>query len=78
MSDALFRCNCCAWRGLESKILVSPNPFKPEDIISGCPSCGAAEDFTNVCDESGCTRDAGCGFPTPEGYRRTCGEHFKP
>ena len=25
-----------------------------------------------------CEKDASCGFPTPSGYKVTCGDHFKP
>lgn len=77
MSDPLFRCNECDWRGRESEILTAQNPFRSEAYtINGCPKCGEVEDFTNVCDEPGCKRDAGCGWPSPAGYRRTCGEHM--
>jgi hypothetical protein len=31
-----------------------------------------------LCDEPGCKERSTCGFPTPSGYRRTCGEHYKP
>lgn len=31
-----------------------------------------------MCDEPGCYKDAGCGWPTKDGwYRRTCGEHYR-
>jgi hypothetical protein len=29
------------------------------------------------CDEPGCERHADCGWPSPSGYRRTCGEHWR-
>ena len=29
----------------------------------------------NMCDEPGCFDYAGCGFPTENGYRRTCHDH---
>ena len=29
----------------------------------------------NMCDEPGCFDNAGCGFPTDDGYRRTCYNH---
>lgn len=29
------------------------------------------------CDEPGCEREASCGWPVPDGYRRTCGEHMQ-
>lgn len=76
MRNLIFRCNECAWSGPESEILRAPNPFQPEDSISGCPKCGCVGDFTNLCDEPGCTDEAGCGFPTESGYRRTCGKHW--
>jgi hypothetical protein len=27
------------------------------------------------CDEAGCERETSMGFPTPDGYRRTCYDH---
>jgi hypothetical protein len=31
----------------------------------------------NMCDEPGCFKNAGCGWPSENGYRRTCGEHYR-
>lgn len=31
----------------------------------------------DTCDEPGCDQRTSCGFPTPNGYRRTCGAHYK-
>ena len=31
----------------------------------------------NLCDEPGCYKDAGCGWPSKDGYRMTCGEHYR-
>lgn len=31
----------------------------------------------NMCDESGCFKDAGCGWPSDAGYRWTCGDHYR-
>jgi hypothetical protein len=31
--------------------------------------------FALLCDEPGCYNGASCGFPTDNGYRRTCYEH---
>jgi len=31
--------------------------------------------YANICDEPGCFEDVSCGFPTENGYRRTCYEH---
>ena len=33
---------------------------------------------SGICDEPGCLKDIGCGFPTEDGgYRWTCGEHYR-
>ena len=32
----------------------------------------------HLCDEPGCFKDAGCGWPSEKGYRWTCYEHGKP
>lgn len=34
-------------------------------------------DKEEMCDEPGCTEPTSCGFPTPNGYRRTCGKHYR-
>ena len=31
----------------------------------------------NICDHDGCYSEANCGWPSDEGYRRTCYEHMK-
>ena len=33
--------------------------------------------LVGFCDEPGCYTEAGCGFPTDDGYRWTCYEHSK-
>lgn len=33
------------------------------------------KEFAGVCDEPGCFKYATCGFPTDNGYRRTCYNH---
>lgn len=30
-----------------------------------------------ICDEPGCLDEMSCGFRTPEGYRRTCNQHYR-
>ena len=33
---------------------------------------------SEICDEQGCLKDAGCGWPTKDGgYRYTCSEHTR-
>ena len=29
------------------------------------------------CDEPGCEKEATCGWPSTDGYRRTCGDHYR-
>jgi len=31
----------------------------------------------SLCDEPGCFDEISCGWPSENGYRRTCGEHYK-
>lgn len=72
-----FKCTDCeVWAGDVAEMLVARNPFDPMDEIRGCPHCKSVEQFVNMCDEAGCSREASCGWPTAEGgYRRTCHEH---
>jgi len=51
-----------------------------EEHVGGlhCPEWHAEScEWQERCDEPGCTREATAGFPTPEGYRRTCSEHVR-
>lgn len=32
-------------------------------------------EICNQCDEPGCSKHAGIGYPVPDGYRRTCSTH---
>ena len=79
MSGNRWRCNECGWHGFSEQLLEAPNPFDPDGCapVLGCPTCKSINEFTNVCDEPGCKRDAGCGWPSySQGYRRTCFEHM--
>lgn len=35
------------------------------------------DDIGPICDTPGCIRSAGCGWPSPWGYRHTCGDHMR-
>lgn len=79
--QVLFRCNGCAFVMAEDLIKVihvdHPKGGRDRIAVSQCPECGEVNDFTNVCDEPDCDREASCGFPTASGhYRRTCGQHM--
>jgi hypothetical protein len=73
-----WRCEECNWIGLEGEIDVVRDP-KPESGVhwSICPQCRAAEQFINLCDEPGCKEASTSGWPSPDGYRRTCWQHGK-
>lgn len=76
--DKQWRCTECGTISLEDNLLRAKNPFDEADWIVGCPNCKSVEEFEEICDEPGCTRQAGCGFragPEYGGYRRTCYEH---
>jgi hypothetical protein len=70
-------CRCCAWAGWDAELLMAPSPFDASDTLVGCPKCKAAGELDNACDEPGCNQIATCGFPSPIGYRRTCGKHMQ-
>jgi hypothetical protein len=76
---AWFECDQCGAVMKESDVLQTAVP-RPKGgdpaVVSQCPECGECECFTSVCDEPGCGAEVTCGWPTPAGYRRTCGEHM--
>ena len=76
MSVWKFRCPTCEWRGTQADFLCAPNPFNPDVEVYGCPECHEIGEFVNVCDEPGCKKDAGCGWPSGDEYRRTCYDHW--
>ena len=61
----------------EDRILRAPNPWTPTAEIVGCPSCYEPETLAMLCDVPDCGREADCGWPSPAGYRRTCGRHMR-
>jgi hypothetical protein len=75
-----FRCNDCDHVMLETAIVRAtvkhPKDPATQIYLNQCPECGECQNFTNVCDEPGCEAEATCGWPTPTGYRRTCGKHM--
>jgi len=72
-----YVCAECEWCGPEADALTAPNPFDPDDIILGCPSCKGAQTLVGACEKDGCTYESSCGFPTTDGYMRTCGKHYR-
>lgn len=72
-----WECKNCNHIVNDDELLAATNPFDADDVIYGCPNCKSIEGFHNICDEPGCRQHAGCGWPSPTGYRRTCYEHGK-
>lgn len=73
--DKVF-CNC-GWKGQKTELLQAQHPFDENDIVYGCPACKGLDEIFLACDVEGCWGYADCGFPTPEGYRHTCGKHMR-
>ncbi len=71
-----YRCVNCDVISNESALLTAPNPFDATEIITGCPVCKSVDALVPVCDEPGCIKDVSCGWPSPAGYRHTCGTHW--
>ena len=72
---ARFCCINCRNISDEDKLLTAPNPFDNTDILVGCPICYFVEGFTELCDIPNCNEPAVCGYPTKDGYVRTCSKH---
>lgn len=72
-----LRCTACNHQVLASEILHAPNPFYASDIIDGCPECFSINSLECLCDEPGCDMPGTCGWPSPDGYRHTCGKHWR-
>jgi hypothetical protein len=70
-----WRCPECLTISETVDLLRAPSPFNAEDELIACPKCRAVVWFIELCDEPGCDEPASCGFPTADGYRRTCGKH---
>lgn len=75
--DAKWCCDDCGEVMLESEVLKALSPFDSGQMLWGCRNCKVVGDMTELCDEPGCELEAHCGWPSPDGYRRTCGAHFK-
>jgi hypothetical protein len=73
----IFECRECSWRGEQDEIIQFADPEMAGNSWRICPNCRCAECFDNMCDEPGCQLVAGCGWPSPDGYRRTCYDHWK-
>lgn len=58
-------------------MLRGPHPWIDGSYLHGCPSCREVAQFDLVCDEPGCDADYSCGWPSPTGYRMTCGRHYR-
>lgn len=71
-----WQCRECDNIVLRSDMLMAANPFEPTGVLYGCPQCKEVNSWREVCDEDGCDREAACGWPTPDGYRRTCFDHW--
>jgi hypothetical protein len=73
MSIEKWICLECRWIGASGELVLGFDPWG--DDVTYCPECHEPGRCTSACDESGCMKEGGCGFPTPDGYRRTCFEH---
>lgn len=70
-----YKCCECSEIVSEGAVLRAPSPFDATDILIGCPKCKSVDSFELLCDEPGCNNTVVCGWPSPQGYRRTCHQH---
>ena len=75
----MSKCICqgcgCSWKGTRGDVRLAPNPFNPEDTITGCPDCDCINTIVEACDVSGCWESITCGTPTMNGFLHTCSKH---
>lgn len=78
-----WKCNVCNTVTVETDLLTAPSPFDGAYKLVACPRCKQCDEgFDLLCDEPGCHRHAGCGWPTGDdrdqwgGYRNTCIVHW--
>jgi len=74
MDKLICRNRHCGWCGTTDDALKAPNPFIRNETLLGCPGC-LEMSLDVACDEPNCWAVAGCGTPTPTGYRHTCINH---
>ena len=55
---------------IEDQAREDPCPHCIMEHVWPCPTIPR-------CDEPGCDNEASCGWPSPTGYRRTCGDHYR-
>lgn len=72
-----FLCQSCDAPLREDEVLHAPNPFDPDWKIQGCPKCLEVNSLVVACEADSCFQEVTCGFPTPTGYMRTCGKHYR-
>lgn len=71
-----YKCTDCH-KVTESPV-IGPHPFVEGETIIGCPDCREVEStLRRVCTFLHCEEIATCGFPTKDGYRHTCGTHYR-
>ena len=72
-------CSECDWRGFAEDMLEAENPFEPDQMITGCPTCMSIDKEVRICDIKGCNREATCGTPVPDDreYVTSCGQHYQ-
>lgn len=68
-------CEECGWQGEGKDVLRAPNPFDPEEQMSGCPYCHSVESLVRACDGPGCWEPAAYATPVANDYRYTCFRH---
>ncbi len=70
-------CTECDWTGKETDIDRVPDP-KSDEVWNVCPRCRAPEHIVCACDEPLCWKRVTCGWRSTDGYRSTCGIHYRP
>jgi hypothetical protein len=72
-----WKCQSCDFCADSKTFLTAESPFDPLETIYGCPDCRMTNTIEVACDYSGCKEQSTCGTPSPDGYLRLCGRHYR-
>ena len=68
-----FKCPIC-----ETVVLDKDLIYDELEEKCFCKECQEYVEMEHICQEEGCLKEVGNGYPTANGYKWRCQEHYKP
>ena len=72
-----WTCEECGKECADGQVLRAPNPFKPDEEISGCPNCLEVESLAAACCVDGCGEPMAGGMLIDSEYVWLCQKHHQ-